>query len=177
MKKLKYSSPFYSRDYFSKNILPNFIFSGRKVIRQQIPFKQHDELELLLVRQGEGTVTVNATQFPISRGDMFCFSPCHFHKIDVDRGGALEVAECHLNSGLYFYISACPYFRSTPDADLPYPPLHVKLDPEHTLQAEKLIDAIAAESERVHIQENQLCFFLLMKLFGIMERSAELAQT
>ena len=61
MKKLKYSSPFYSRDYFSKNILPNSVYAGRKSIRQQIPFKQHDELELLLVRRGEGTVTVNGS--------------------------------------------------------------------------------------------------------------------
>ena len=173
MKKLKYSSPFYSRDYFSKNILPNSVYAGRKSIRQQIPFKQHDELELLLVRRGEGTVTVNAAQFPIRRGDMFCFSPCHFHKIDVDRSGALEVSECHINSGLYFYITACPYFQSTPDADLPYPPLHVRLDEPDTRRTELLIDDIAAESEKTDVRDNQQCFFLLMKLFGIMERTAE----
>ena len=173
MKKLKYSSPFFSRDYFSKNILPSTAFSGRKTIRQQVPFKQHDELEVLLIRRGKGTVTVNATEFPISRGDMFCFSSCHFHKIDLDRGEKLEVSECHINSGLYFYISACPYYQSTPDEDLPYPPLHVKLDETHTQKVEALIDEIAGECEREDIQNNQLCYFLLMKLFGIMERYAE----
>lgn len=169
MKKLKYSSPFYSRDYFSKNILPNSTFAGRKTVRQQIPFKQHDDLELLLIRDGTGTVTVNATQFPIQRGALFCFSPYHFHKLDVNKGETLELSECHVNSGVYFYISACPYFKAEPQ-ELPYPPLYAELDEEHTLAVEKLIDDIEYECEKNTIGENQTCFFLLMKLFGIMEK-------
>ena len=169
MKKLKYSSPFYSRDYFSKNILPNSTFAGRKTIGQQVPFKQHDDLEILLIRQGEGMVTVNATQFPIRRGALFCFSPYHFHKLDINKGEKLELSECHVNSGVYFYISACPYFKAQPQ-ELPYPPLYAELDEEHTAQAEKLIDDIAAECEKKTIRENQTCFFLLMKLFGMMEK-------
>jgi len=173
MKKLKYSTLFYSRDYFSKNILPNSINAGRKVIRQQIPYKQHDDLEILLIRHGEGTVTVNAVEYPISPGDLFCFSPYHFHKLDVAKGQKLEVSECRVNSGIYFYISACPYFKPSQSQELPAPRLHVKLNEQRTIQAEKLIDGIGLECQKRKIQENQYGFFLLMKLFGIIEQQTE----
>ena len=172
MKKMKYSTPFYSRDYFTKNILPHSVLADRKTIRQQIPYRQHDDLEMLLIREGAGIITVNAVEYPISRGDMFCFSPYHFHRLDVLRGDTLEVSECHVNSGLYFYISACPYFIPPDSTKLHYPHLHVHLDETRTRQTEKLIDEISQECERKKIQENQSLFFLLMKLFGIMERYA-----
>lgn len=172
MKKLKYSTLFYSQDYFSKNILPNSIYAGRKIIRQQIPYKQHDDLEILLIRRGAGTVTVNATEYPVGPGDLFCFSPYHFHKLEVAKGQKLEVSECRVNSGVYFYISACPYFNPSRPPELPSPRLHIKLDESHAMQAEKLIDEIGLECQKKNIQENQPCFFLLMKLFGIIEQYA-----
>ena len=77
MKKSKYSSPYYAKDYFSKDILPSEIYVGQKIIRQSIPYRRHDEIEFVLVRSGEGTVTVNATSFPVSRGSLLCFFQCH----------------------------------------------------------------------------------------------------
>ena len=34
MKKSKYSSPYYAKDYFSKEILPSEVYAGQKIIRQ-----------------------------------------------------------------------------------------------------------------------------------------------
>ena len=102
MKKLKYSTPFYSRNYFSENLLPAKVWAGRKSVQQQIPFTQHDDLELLLIRKGEGLLTVNERDYPLSRGMLFCFSPHHFHRLSLPKGHTLEVSECHVNSGVYF---------------------------------------------------------------------------
>lgn len=171
MKKLKYTSPFNSRDYFSENLLPSGVYAGRKTLRQQIPFVQHDDLELLLVCEGEGTLTVNAQQFSLSRGDLFCFSPHHFHQFTPSKGHGLEVSECHINGGVYFYITACPYYNVDGCA-LPSPPLHAFLDEAQCLWAETLMDEIARESEQktIIIGEKQGCFFLLLKLFGMLEK-------
>lgn len=171
MKKLKYSSPFNSRDYFSENLLPSEVYAGRKTIRHQIPFTQHDDLELLLIRKGEGTLTVNASQFPLSRGKLFCFSPHHFHKLSLPKGHSLEVSECHVNSGVYFYITACPYYNKAGRVP-PNPPLCANLDENSCLRAENLFDEIARESanKAITIGENQDCFFLLLKLFGMLEK-------
>lgn len=173
MKKFKYYNPFYGRNYFSENLLPSEVFAGHKTIRQSIPFTQHDDLELLLIRQGEGTMTVNAVDYPLSRGMLFCFSPHHFHKLTLPRGHSLEVSECHVNSGVYFYITACPYFIADKQT-VPYPPLLAVLDEANTHKAEALMDQISGESESkaVTIAENQNCFFLMMKLFGSLEKFA-----
>lgn len=171
MKKHKYSSPYLAKDYFSKDILPSTVLAGRKTIRQSIPYRQHDEMEFMLVRSGTGTVTVNAHSYPVSRGSLFCFSPGQFHKLELDKGNRLEVTECHINSGMYFYISACPYYH-TDMPDIPTPPIYAHLQEEGTIQVTKLIDELAAECEKTPIQENQSAFFRLMKLFGILEKHA-----
>ena len=168
MKKSKYSSPYYARDYFSKDILPSSIYAGRKTIRQPVPYRRHDELEFLLIHSGTGTVTVNARSFPVSRGSLLCFSPGHFHKLELEKGEKLEISECLINSGLYFYITACPYYKSA--AMLPTPPVYAHLDEERTVQTAKLIDELTALCGSTPITENQPAFFLLMKLFGILEK-------
>lgn len=171
MKKRKYSSPYYSRDYFSKAILPTEVYAGRKTIRQQLPYRQQDEIKFMLVRSGEGTVTVNARSYPVCRGSLFCFCSSHFHKLDMGKGDRLEVSECHVNSGVYFYISASPYYR-TNTMDLHSPPVYAQLDEARTVQVTELIDQLSVLCEKTPITENQPAFFLLMKLFGILEKYA-----
>lgn len=171
MKKRKYSRPYYSRDYFTQEILPNTIRVSKKSIRQTIPFRQHEDLEFLLIRSGEAMVTLNAKDYPAERGCLFCFSPTHFHKLDFSVSTPMEVSECHVNSGVYFYISACPYYESD-NTKLPYPPVYARLDEERTQQTEQIIDQLAAMCEKVPIEDNQPAFFLLMKLFGLLEMYA-----
>lgn len=170
MKKSRYSSPYYARDYFSKDILPTEIYAGQKTIRQTIPYRRHEDIEFMLVRSGEGTVNVNAHSFPVSRGSLLCFSPAHFHKIEP-KGGKLETAECHVNAGVYFYITACPYYHRDSDP-LPAPSVYAQLDEQNTRSAEKLLDELSFVSSKGPITENQPAFFLLMKLFGLLEKYA-----
>lgn len=172
MKKNKYSSPYLAKDYFSKDILPAQVYAGRRVIRQNIPYRQHDEIQFLLVRVGEATVTVNAHSYHVSRGSLLCLCPGHFHKIEPHKGSKLEISECHVNSGVYFYITACPYYPSAP-ASIPTPALYAKLNEQLTLQVTNLIDELGASCEKTPISENQSAFFLLMKLFGILESYGE----
>lgn len=171
MKKLKYSSPFCSRYYFSEGLLPSEIYAGRKILRQSTPYVQHDNLELLLIRGGSGTLTVNNTEYPLSRGMLFCFSSNHFHKLTLHYGQTVETSVCNVNSGVYFYISACPYFLAQ-DRTVPVPPLLARLDEAQTLRVETLMNQIAQESERKDMRSggNQSCFFLLLKLFGMLEK-------
>lgn len=171
MKKPKYSKPYSARDYFSTAILPSTLYGGRKTIRQQIPYRQHEETEFLLVRSGTGAITVNARSFPVQRGSLLCFSPGHFHKLSFPRGSQLEVSECHVNSGVYFYIAACPYYHSHSEHPQT-PPLLAQLDEAHTCQVTDLIDRLVEVCEKTPVQENQPAFFLLMKLFGILEQYA-----
>ncbi len=168
MKKRKYSRPYYSRDYFTQEILPNTIRISEKSIRQTIPFRQHDDLEFLLIRNGKATVTLNGKDYSAERGCLFCFSPTHFHKLDFSVPEPVEVSECHINSGVYFYISACPYYE-TDITKLPYPPVYARLDEERTVQAEQIINRLSTLCEKSPITENQSAFFLLMKLFGLLE--------
>ena len=171
MKKHKYSSPYLAKDYFSKDILPTSVYAGRKTIRQSIPYRQHDDMEIMLVRSGSGTVNVNAQSYSISRGSLLCYSPTQFHKLEPDKGSRLEITECHINAGVYFYLSACPYYHSD-TADVPTPPVYAQLDEERTRQVTQLLDELAASCEKTPIGENQPAFFLLMKLFGILEKYA-----
>ena len=171
MKKNKYSSPYYARDYFSKDILPTEIYAGQKSIRQSIPYRRHEELELMLVRSGEGTVTVNAHSFPVSRGSLLCFNPSHFHKLEPGKGGKLEISECHINPGIYFYITACPYYKAD-TAKLPAPPVLAQLDEALTENADRILEQLANIYTHGPVEENQPIFFLLLKLFGILEKYA-----
>jgi len=171
MKKRRYSSPYLSRDYFSKDILPHTVYAGRKTIRQQIPYRQHDEIQFLLVRSGHSTVTINARTYPVQRGSLLCFSPNHFHKLDLGKGSYLDISECHMNAGVYFYISACPYYHGT-DAQMPMPPVYAQLNEACTQQVTLLMEQIAVECEKGPVSENQPLFFLLMKLFGFLEKYA-----
>lgn len=168
MKKSKYSSPYYAKEYFSKDILPSEIYAGQKIIRQPVPYRRHDEIQFMLVRSGSGTVTVNAHSFPVSRGTLLCFSPSHFHKIAPHKGSRLEMAECHMNSGVYLYITACPYYHTDPDK-LPIPPVLAQLGEEETRRTEQLMEDLASVINKAPITENQPAFFLLMKLFGLLE--------
>ena len=171
MKKSKYSSPYLAKDYFSKDILPSEFYAGRKTVRQSIPYRQHDDMEFMLVRSGSGMVTVNAKEYPVSRGSLFCFSPDQFHKLETEKGSRLEITECHLNSGVYFYLSACPYYYNN-TSDIPIPPVYAQLDETRTLQVTQLMDELSVSCEKTPISENQSAFFLLMKLFGILEKFA-----
>ena len=171
MKKNKYSSPYYARDYFSKDILPTEVLAGQKTIRQTVPFRRHDDLELMLVRSGEGTVTINAHSFPVSRGSLLCFNPSHFHKLEPGKGGKLEISECHINPGIYFYITACPYYKTDVE-HLPSPPTLAKLDEIQTENTEDILERLANICSHGPAEENQPLFFLLLKLFGILEKYA-----
>ncbi len=171
MKKSKYSSPYYAREYFSKDILPSEIYAGQKIIRQPIPYRRHDEIEFMLVRSGEGTVTVNAHSFPVSRGSLLCFSPSHFHKIEPQKGSRLEIGECHMNAGVYLLITACPYFHPSADC-LPTPPVLAQLSEKETVRTEQLLEELAMVIDKAPVTENQPAFFLLMKLFGLLEKYA-----
>ena len=175
MKKSKYSSPYLAKDYFSRDILPNAVYAGRKTIRQTIPYRQHDDLELMLVRSGSGTVTINARSYSVSRGSLFCFSPAQFHKLELDKGSRLEITECHMNSGVYFYLSACPYYCAD-SSDIPTPPEYAQLNEALTQQVTCLLDELGASCEKTPIHENQPAFFLLMKLFGILEKYSNRAE-
>ena len=171
MKKSKYSSPYYAKEYFSKDILPSDVYAGQKIIRQPIPYRRHEEIEFMLVRSGEGTVTVNAHSFPVSRGSLLCFSPSHFHKIDPAKGSRLEIAECHMNPGVYLFITACPYYHPSAHR-LPTPPVLARLTEEETRRTEQLLEELAVIIDKAPITENQPAFFLLMKLFGLLETYA-----
>ena len=175
MKKSKYSSPYYAKDYFSKEILPSEVYAGQKIIRQPIPYRRHEEIEFMLVRSGEGTVTVNAHSFPVSRGSLLCFSPSHFHKIDPKKGGRMEIGECHMNPGVYLYITACPYYHPAAD-QLPTPPIAAQLNEEETRRTERLLEELSIVIDKAPITENQPAFFLLMKLFGLLEKYAVIPQ-
>jgi len=168
MKKSKYSSPYYAKEYFSKDILPSEIYAGQIIIRQPVPYRRHDEILFMLVRGGSGTVTVNAYSFPVSRGTLLCFSPSHFHKIAPHKGSRLEMAECHMNPGVYLYITACPYYRPSADK-LPIPPVLAQLGEQETRKTEQLMEDLASVINKAPITENQPAFFLLMKLFGLLE--------
>lgn len=172
MKKSKYSSPYLAKDYFSKDILPSNVYAGRKAIRQNIPYRQHENMEFMLVRSGSGIVTVNARTYPVSRGNLFCFSPGQFHKLELEKGSRMEVTECHINPGVYFYLSACPYYHSKTGV-VPTPPVHAQLSEPLTLQVIRLMDELGASCEKTPITENQPAFFLLLKLFGILEKYAD----
>jgi hypothetical protein len=176
MKKSKYSSPYYAKEYFSKDILPSDVYAGQKIIRQPVPYRRHEDIEFMLVRSGSGTVTVNARSYPVSRGSLLCFSPSHFHKIDPHKGSRLEMLECHMNPGVYLYITACPYYH--PSANhLPTPPVLARLDEAETVRTEHLLDELATVISRAPITENQPAFFLLMKLFGLLETYAVTSET
>lgn len=171
MKKTKYSGPYSAKDYFSKEILPDTVYAGRKTVRQNISYQQHEDTEFLLVRSGEATITINARSFPVSRGSLLCFSPSHFHKLEIEKGGCLEVSECHVNSGVFFYLSACPYYVTDPD-HVTEPPVYAQLDEARTQQVTEIMDALEETSKKTPITDNQPTFFQLMKLFGILEKNA-----
>lgn len=171
MKKRKYSSPYLARDYFSKDLLPSNVYAGRRVIRQNVPYRQHEDIEFVLVRSGEGTVTVNGQSYPVTQGSLLCFVPGQFHKLELDKGSKLEISECHLNAGVFFYLSACPYFPAVTE-EIPTPSLLAQLNQPITEQVTNLIDELSAGCEKTPIPENQPAFFLLMKLFGILETFA-----
>ena len=171
MKKRKYSSPYLARDYFSKDLLPNHVYAGRRTIRQNVPYRQHEDIEFVLVRSGEGTAIVNGQSHPVTRGSLLCFAPGHFHKLELHKGSTLEISECHLNAGVFFYLSACPYFPADTEA-LPAPSLLAQLQEPIAEQVTNLMDELAASCEKTPITENQPAFFLLMKLFGILETYA-----
>lgn len=171
MKKHKYSSPYLAKDYFSKDLLPSQLYAGRKVIRQSNLYRNHDDLELLLVRSGEAVATVNAVSYSLSRGSLLCLSPGQFHKLEMPKGSRLEISECHINAGVFFYLSACPYY-CTKTEEIPTPPVYAQLNEPLTLQVTQLLDELAASCEKTPIGENQPAFFLLMKLFGILEKYA-----
>ncbi len=168
MKKRKYTGPYLSRDYFPRDILPHTVYAGHKILRQPLPYRQQDEIMFLLVRGGTGTVTVNGRSFPAKRGSLFCFSPGHFHKIEPSKAQGLEVSECHMNTGLYFFITACPYYPAA--TGVSGPPVYARLDEELTHRTARVMEDIAIQCGKSAVSENQSLFFLLMKLFGIMER-------
>ncbi len=167
----KYSSPYLARDYFPRDILPLTLYAGRKTIRQPLPYRQHEELEFLLIREGTGTVTINARSIPVRPGTLLCLSPHHFRKIEPDKGRALEISECHVNSGIYFYVTACPYYTHT-DPCVPTPPVCAVLDNALTAHVTTLMDDLGRLCQSTPISENQPAFFLLLKLFGILEEYA-----
>lgn len=175
MKKNKYSSPYLAKDYFSGDLLPSQLYAGRKVLRQNNIYRQHDELELMLVRSGDAVATINAVSYPLTRGSLLCLSPGYFYKVEIPKGCRLEITECHMNPGIYFYLTACPYYCKD-STDVPTPPVFAQLGEALTVQVTQMLDELAASCEKTPITENQPAFFLLMKLFGILEKHAVSAE-
>ncbi|MBR4077058.1 MAG: hypothetical protein IKK17_00470, partial [Oscillospiraceae bacterium] len=92
-------------------------------------------------------------------------------KIEPKKGSRLEVGECHMNSGVYLYITACPYYLPAAN-HLPTPPVVARLSESETHKTELLLEELAAVIDKAPITENQPAFFLLMKLFGLLEKYA-----
>ncbi len=163
-----YCSAYFSRDYFSNVMLPIEVEAGRRSVSSVVPFTQQEDMLLLLVRGGTGTIVVNAKQYEARRGLMMCLSPFHYHMLIPDEGSSLDLWECRYTLGASLYITACPY-NALSNLDMPYAPQSAYLTESSTRMAERLLETLESSSRRAPKADN-LPYLILIYLYGILTR-------
>lgn len=55
-----------------------------------VPLHWHDEMEFIYIKKGNGLITVDFIQYPVSAGTIVSILPGQLHSIDEDAGAAME---------------------------------------------------------------------------------------
>lgn len=55
-----------------------------------VPLHWHDEMEIIYIKKGNGLITVDFVQYPVSSGTIVLILPGQLHSIDEDPGDSME---------------------------------------------------------------------------------------
>lgn len=162
--------PFGITDYFRKSVLPLEISGCKKLITKETPRTQNEDEYFLLVTSGNGFIYVNQNRYRLKRGVMMCMGPFHNYCIIPEKGGAVEIAETHLNSGAYMYLLSCPYFKVT-EFIVPSAPPIARLNEPETARVERIMRSVR-EADTTNYYIEKLNYLYISELFGILTTKA-----
>ena len=165
-----------SSKYFSPGLLPPVIKLGCKNLSYANTLKRHNNIELLYILNGSGTIQVNGISYPVTHGNCVLLNPHHFHRLIPEKGRELKIIECHVNIGTFLYLSVSPYYTLDPIAILS--DLYViLLESDAILRTESVWNRLLTSSTSTDVFSERLCLFLLLKIFALFSRYPNLSDS
>lgn len=97
-------SPFTSAQYFQENLQFQHVRVYSETLRGETGAHLHDEIEMLFVRSGQGSLRVNGVRYPLAKGCLAWLFPFHTHTITCTEG-PLCVTTLRYSLGLLMYLN------------------------------------------------------------------------
>ena len=98
------TSPFTSAQYFQENLHFQHVQVCSETLRGETGVHLHDEIEMLFVRGGQGSLQVNGVHYPLAKGCLAWLFPFHTHAVACTEG-PLSVTTLRYSLGLLTYLN------------------------------------------------------------------------
>lgn len=166
------SEPYTSAHYFQDNLRVFEVFSAVEEVSRKEGPHFHDEIEMLYLVEGNGTLTVNGVAFALEAGSMAWLLPFHVHAIEPAAKRKLKMYVCRYSLGMLIYLKVDQQHTPLSIAVLEYGPPCLQLAKEEQPQARALFEDILAENESRDLAYELVLFSSLLRLVAIFQRKA-----
>lgn len=161
-----FTQPMTSMEYFNvgtEDSVPIKAISRRCTVKTAL--RQNELTTLIFIKNGSGSILVNAEEYELHRGVLMAISDYQSYKIKPTNGETLEYVECQLDYMLYLYFMANPYFKFTSPGLGPCAVYSV-VEGENLKTAERLTDYLVTSRSKSNHGEREV--LQIMELFGML---------
>lgn len=136
--------------------------------------RQNDNTTLLFIKQGHGTISVNAVDYDLRRGVLMAISDYQSYRIKPEPGETLEYVECQFDYLLYLFFMANPYFNFTSPGLGPCA-VYAVIEEDHIETATRLTDYLILSHTKGRHGEREV--LQIMELFGFLIKYSDSENT
>lgn len=132
----------------------------------------HDELELMLILEGRGTLHVNGLTYPARDGSMILTYPYHVHHLEVEKGTALRYQLCRFSLSMMVYLGSNKKDIQTNVSVLEYAPPLIQLEGEGRRRVEAIFEELFWEERESKHDYQKMLLACVMQLMVLFDRNA-----
>lgn len=159
-----------SRDYFSKNLIPSVPEIQELIYYSKSALIHSEGVELLYVKNGKGTFSVNGQFYPCQKGSAILLSFYHITRILPDNGHPMQLFRCRftLNTFLYFLANPC---CSQTSFGLTEKPTAIEFEYDEQEYIEILFSELKKELSCHSSFHDNISIYILMELIARIDRT------
>lgn len=179
------TDPYTGVYYFQDSLRLTDILTGSHTLYQPEQPHLRDEIEMFLITDGEGTLTVNGVDLDLTTGSLAWLFPFHVRALRPKGTAPVTISYCRFSLGMLLYMNISRKYMQMSISALEYAPPVLPLTPEDAGYAGQVLNELIRETEKQE-QDCELmqlsCLLRLVALFErrstvFMEKNQEAART
>lgn len=165
--------PYTGAYYFHDSMKPLEVQAAEGRLMQKEQPHLHDEIEMLLITEGNAILTVNGAELPMPTGSLAWLFPFHVHSLrPADARGTVKFLYCRFSLGMLLYLHVNKRYMNLSLNMLEYAPPCIPLGEADARRAKDTFEELVRENAERLPDWELLLFSSLLRLIVLFERKA-----